>query len=136
MAARLSTEMLKDILLSANEEAREPFVERFGAQVAEFAERACAAYEGFVQLDNEVLESERSAWARAFLYSGFNSLVTSFHLLASGLMLPAGNLMRSFSESMAMGLLCSCREINLPRLRADRVPGAERKPQGQVATGP
>ena len=51
--------------------------------------------------------NQRSALVQAFLYTAFNSIVSSSFLLLSGMLPPAGNQMRHFGEAFAMALLCS-----------------------------
>jgi hypothetical protein len=112
MGEHMTRDELKEVLLSANDEPRMLFVKHFGAQVDEFADRACRACNRFVDLGEKIPGDERTGWTQAFLFSAFNSAVTSFHLLVLGLLAPSGNQMRHFSESIAMALLCSHPGIN------------------------
>ncbi len=46
------------------------------------------------------------------MFNAANSLLTSFHLFINGFQIPAGNLMRHWSEALAMALLCSDSRID------------------------
>jgi hypothetical protein len=56
--------------------------------------------------------NKRSAWVDQFLFPAFNSLLTSFHFLISGLSIPAGNRRRHYGEALAMELLLSHWQID------------------------
>ena len=66
------------------------------------------AYTSFRRFDNAGFEGDdRKAHVQAFLYTAFNSVVTSTFLLLSGMLVASGNLMRQYGEACALALLCS-----------------------------
>ncbi len=108
---KISQQQMKEMLLSGNEETRQKFLESLGAEIDKFIRAVTLVFERFAELDDRLPKEERPAWVQMFLYSAFNSLLTSFHLLISGFTIPAGNLMRSWAEAIAMALLCSDERI-------------------------
>lgn len=106
---------LEAILLTDNATVRSRFQEGFADLIAEFvneSDRACRELRSF---GSALTPDLRAAWVEAFLFSAFNSLFTSCHLLISGFPIPAGNLMRHYAEASAMALLCSHHAIDVIR---------------------
>lgn len=108
----LRREDLAKVVFSDNEDTRELFRKAFKDKIEKFIDCAFQAYQCFTQMESKVPKDTRSAWVQMFLFSAFNNLITSFHLLISGFAVPAGNLMRQYAESIAMALLCSHSEID------------------------
>lgn len=119
-AQDLTLEDLRGVLLGDNADVRVQFLNHFGQLVNDFLSHAVRAYGRLRTFGRGVAADHRAAWSEAFLFSAFNSSLTSCHLLISGFPTPAGNLMRHYGESCAMALLCSHRAIDvLQRLDGD-----------------
>ena len=116
----LSVEDLRGVLLGDNADVRAQFLQHFGQVLDDFLSGAVRAYGRLQAFGRDVAPDRRVAWSQAFLFSAFNSSLTSCHLLISGLPIPAGNLMRHYGESCAMALLCSHPAIDVfQRIEAD-----------------
>ncbi|MHC4122917.1 MAG: hypothetical protein ACYSSI_05025 [Planctomycetota bacterium] len=50
---------------------------------------------------------QRKAYVKGYLYKGMDDLVSAFNIFISGYIVPYGNLMRHFHESVAMAILFS-----------------------------
>lgn len=119
-AQDLTVENLRAVLLGDNADVRAQFLNHFGEMINDFLSHAVRAYGRLQAFGRGVVLDRRAAWSEAFLFSAFNSSLTSCHLLISGLPTPAGNLMRHYGEACAMALLCSHRAIDvLQRLDAN-----------------
>jgi hypothetical protein len=111
MKVRLTQQDLAEVVFSTNEDTRNRFRETFGEEFEEFLDSIFQPYERLIEFEDKMEEDERPAWVHRFLFNAFNNLLISFHLLISGFVVPAGNLMRQHAESVAMALLCSHRKI-------------------------
>lgn len=111
MSSRLTNEDIRAIILSTNEDTRRQFVQHFSSEIDDFIVNLTRVYHRMQQMVARVPHDSRSAWADEFLFTAFNTLLTSFHLLISGLNAPSGNLMRHYGEAVAMALLLSHRQI-------------------------
>ena len=100
------------LLLSDHSSVRAKFVARFPQEIKEVSTSLSQSYSAYRRLEARVRLDKRAAYVQAYVYSAFNSLLTSSNLLLSGLQLPSGNLMRHYGESTAMALLCSHPQIN------------------------
>ena len=113
---------LEDVLFADDEVVRARFRREFPEAVHHFldeSERICAQLRTF---GSDLSPDLRAAWVEKFIFSAFNSLFVSCHLLISGFLVPAGNLMRHDAEASAMALLCSHHKIEVLR-RFDQDPG-------------
>ena len=116
----LTLEDLRTVLLGDNADVKAQFLRHFAEMIDVFLSHAVRAYSRMQTFARGVALDRRAGWSQAFLFSAFNSSLTSCHLLVSGLPAPAGNLMRHFGEACAMALLCSHSAIDvLQRLDAD-----------------
>lgn len=109
---KLSRNELSEIVLSDNKTTHGNFLSTFPDEVNAFIDGLARVFDYLADLDNRMPKEDRAAWVQMFLFSSFNSLLTSFHLLISGFLMPAGNLMRSWAEALAMALLCSHSQID------------------------
>lgn len=112
MVEALSSDDVRAILLSGNEETRQNFLHYFGPEIDSFVSEIIRSYNRLQEMAPRVPYDKRSAWVDEFLFAAFNSLLSSFHLWISGFPIPAGNLMRHYAEATAMALLLSHRQIN------------------------
>src|SRR6266498_3833650 len=113
MGETLGTEDIRAILLSSNEDTRKKFLQDYGPEIDKFVSEIARSYNRLEEMPSRVPHDKRSAWVDEFLFTAFNSLLTSFHLLISGFNIPSGNLMRHYGEATAMALLLSHRRINV-----------------------
>ncbi len=119
-AYALTRDDLKKTLFSSNDEVRARFNEHFPEGIANFLDEADRAYSRLREFTKAVKADKRAAWAEFFLFSAFNSVMTSCHFLISGFMAPSGQLMRHYGEATAMALLCSHHSIDvLQRIEQD-----------------
>jgi hypothetical protein len=107
----ISEQQMREMIFSGKDDTRRQFAEAFSPEIDKFIGAITLVFDRFVELEGRLPVEERPAWVEMFLYAAFNSLLTSFHLLISGVTVPAGNLMRSWSEAIAMALLCSDERI-------------------------
>ena len=112
MSEKLTNEEIRAIILSTNEDVRKQFLQYFGSEVDNFVSNLTRVYDRMRGMAARVPHDRRSAWADEFLFTAFNSLLTSFHLIISGFNVPSGNLMRHYAEAVAMALLLSHRQID------------------------
>jgi hypothetical protein len=119
-AHELTIEDLRGVLLGDNSDVRAQFLSHFGQLINDFVSHSDRTYDRLRAFGRAVAADDRAAWTEAFLFSAFNSSLTSCHLLVSGFPIPAGNLMRHYGESCAMALLCSHHAIDVfQRINAD-----------------
>jgi len=99
-------------IFSDNNKVRKKFRKAFHCEIERFIEAVFRAYKTCKSIDNKCKGNKQRSYIAAFLFSGINNLVSSFHLLISGYLVPSGNLMRQFMESLAMAILLSNRDLN------------------------
>jgi hypothetical protein len=112
ISEHVGSEEIRAIILSTNEDVRNQFLQYFSSEVDSFIANLPGVYDRMQAMAARVPYDRRSAWADEFLFTAFNSLLTSFHLLISGFNVPSGNLMRHYAEAVAMALLLSHRQID------------------------
>ena len=112
---------IREVLFGKDDHARNQFAQHFGPGIENFVILMDKAYRGIAGMEARVPNELRSAWAYNFLFKAFNNLLTSFHLQISGMITPAGNLMRQYGECVGLALLCSRSDLpdfdNLMRLK-------------------
>ncbi len=81
---KLSRNELSEIVLSDNKKVHDKFLSTFSVEVNSFIDGLVRVFDYLAELDNKMPKEERAAWVQMFLFSSFNSLLTSFHLLISG----------------------------------------------------
>src|SRR5690242_15037331 len=102
-----SQEQIRALILDDHRRTRANFMALLGPEL-DIAIAACTgAYNTWIEFDRSVAYDPRTAMVATFCYTAVNSLLTSLHLLVSGLVVPSGNLMRHYGEAVAMALLCS-----------------------------
>jgi len=109
----LIRQQISEFVLYGDKETKDHFIKNFGTEIEQFIRAVSQVYERITKLESSVPRTMRSAWVWMFLYNAFNNLVTSFHFLISGFIVPSGNLFRQYGESIAMALLCSHSLINV-----------------------
>ncbi len=102
----LSVETVREIVFGSNRVTQD----RFNAEFPDLIERtirAIAAAHRQLDLYRATAAGDlRAATLELFFHSAVNAVVCSTHHLVSGFPIAAGNLMRHYTESVAMALLC------------------------------
>jgi hypothetical protein len=93
-------------LYTSNSVVRARFTWRFHRAVGRLSREFLAAYRQY-QRHFRGPHSEREAAVRAYLLNAFNDVILSSNLLLQCSMVPSGNLMRQFIESISAALLFS-----------------------------
>ncbi len=104
---RLSRDQIESIVLSDNVEVRGQFVAAFDSDIQRFIDNINSVFEQLANIAERLPRNSRCSWAQMFLFAAANNLLISFHLLVNGFLISSGNLMRSWTEAIAMALLCS-----------------------------
>ena len=114
MYEQLTKEVIKNLMFDDHKEIRERFKEKFANEINEFIDKLdkSIAYLQLFEASGSIREDDNYIWTGIFLKKSVDDLISSFHLLISGLIIPSGNLARQFYESLAMGLQCSCKSDN------------------------
>lgn len=76
-----------------------------------FIEETFKAYKAYKAIDDICSGDKRKSYVAGFLFSALNNLVSSFHLLISGFLVPSGNLMRQYFEAASVAILLSKKEL-------------------------
>jgi hypothetical protein len=85
---------LRATVLDDNAEVRSLFEKHLGPEVNEALLGIASGYRGYRELEDKVVLDERAAYLEAHAFTALNSLITSTHLLVSGMIAPSGNMMR------------------------------------------
>jgi hypothetical protein len=116
----LSDEELRRGLFGTNAKVRDQFDAHFEQKLQLFLDNSQTVCTSFRTFASSVSKDRRAAWCEFFMYGAFDFAFTSCHLLITGMMIPAGQLMRLYGESCAMALLCSHHAIDvLDRLESN-----------------
>jgi hypothetical protein len=100
-------EAVRATVFDDNAEVRSLFEKHLGPEVKEALLRIASGYRAYRELEDRVVLDLRAAYVEAYAFTALNSLITSTHLLVSGMIVPSGNMMRQYGEAIAMALLCS-----------------------------
>ena len=98
---------IRDLLFRGHTDVRDAFAEAFKDNIDACISALAKTYSAYRAFENKAPKTKRTAQVQAFIYTALNSLVTSLYLLISGMLTPAGHLMRQYAEATAMALLCS-----------------------------
>ena len=109
---RPTSAQVRSLLLSDHSSTRAQFVASFEPEIVGLSEAVTAALASYRDLDDQVATDLRVATVTAFVFTAINAIVSSSQLLLSGMLIPAGNLMRQFGEATAMALLCSSPKLD------------------------
>lgn len=108
----LYREDFRQAILSGTVEIQAQFREAFSPEIETFIDRIFDTYKNFREFDNGSDQDYRKAYTSAFLFNAVKTLTGSFSIFLSGFPPAAGNLMRHFFESIAMGMLISNKKID------------------------
>lgn len=109
----MTAEDVRKVVLTDNEATRKRFRKTFTKEIRETTALLARAQNDFRRLEQVTPVDHRPATVLFFLHGAFNSLLTSLHLLISGFPVPAGNMMRHYSECLAMAMLCTVEKCGI-----------------------
>lgn len=98
---------IRNIVFSDNSTVQERFKELCGSEIEKAVLALAEAHAAFQELQPTVVLDERTGTVQFFIHVAINSILCSLHHLVSGYPIAAGNLMRHFTESLAMALMCA-----------------------------
>ncbi|HKO20815.1 MAG TPA: hypothetical protein VJU82_18215 [Acidobacteriaceae bacterium] len=110
---RLTQARVMELLFSVDQQPQEEFRHHFANELQLAAEAIADGFNAYKELSDQVSIEHRNAIIMLFLHTTINSLYSSLHLLVSGYPVPAGHMMRQFSESAAMAMLCADTELDV-----------------------
>src|SRR5947199_9882556 len=114
-------DLFRTVLWSSNTRVQTWFKEQFGDDLELAAQSLGQSYFTFKQLQASVARDERSATVQMFIHVAIASVAASLHHLVSGYPIPAGHMMRQYTEAIAMALMCSNERTGVyQRYAADR----------------
>lgn len=102
-----SAEQVAAASLQDNSEARRRFLSAHGDDAAQVVAGVALFYRHLGECSGKWRSGDRTAVVTSFLHLAGHAVVSSLNLLVQGLIAPSGNLMRHYSEALAMSLLCS-----------------------------
>ena len=112
---------IRAIVWGANQHVQELFRRHFGDEIERAVQALGDSYAVFQKLQDSILLDERTGTVQLFIHVAHASIVASLHHLVSGYPIAAGNMMRHFTEAIAMALMCSNEATGVyKRYMADR----------------
>lgn len=107
MGRILGKNYFKRVVLCGNKTPRSKFKTSFGNEINQFIDNIHVAYKAYKVIDKKCKGDVRKTWVTAYLYNAIQVLISAFNIFISGYIVPSGNLMRHFHESVAMSMLLS-----------------------------
>ncbi len=107
MGRSLGKNYFKRLVLCGNKTPRSKFKTSFGNEINQFIDNIYVTYKAYKVIDKECKGDVRKTWVAAYLYNAIHVLISAFNIFISGYIIPSGNLMRQFHESVAMSMLLS-----------------------------
>jgi hypothetical protein len=98
---------IRDLVFRGHADVRDAFAKAFPEEIDACIAAIAKTYSAYRAFERAAPKTRRTAQVQAFVYTALNSIITSLDLLISGMITPAGHLMRQYAESTAMALLCS-----------------------------
>jgi hypothetical protein len=102
----LGSEAVRNLVFSSNAEVQARFRAEFPAEIERALAGVTAAYRAMDLFRYRLQGSNQTATLELFFHAAANSVLCSLHHLVSGYPIAAGNLMRHYTECVAMALLC------------------------------
>ena len=100
-------------LVYPNNKVRKQFKSLFNAEINNFIKEVFKAYQIHKLADEKCKDGDKQkSYAVGYLFNALDNLVTSFNLLIEGHLEAGGNLFRQFSESLAMAILISNKNLS------------------------
>lgn len=100
-------------LLSDDSEIRTKYSKLFQQDVKVFVQDMAQAFTKYRNLEGVVQLDVNKSYVQAMVYAAFSLNIVSLKLFLSGFIVAAGNMMRQVSESIALALLCSGKDIKV-----------------------
>lgn len=100
-------------ITSDDAEVRAKFLEKFESQADEFSELMAKAVIAWRELDAKVGDNKKLPYVSALVYTALTLHIQSMKLFLSGQPVAAGNVFRQVVECVALGLICSGKELNV-----------------------
>lgn len=117
----MPTEAVRELVFGSNARAQALFRDALGEEIERCIAGITDANRQMDHFRTSLAPSEQTATLELFLHSAVHSVLCSVHHLVSGYPIAAGNLMRHYTESVAMALLCVEPSLGvLPAFTADR----------------
>jgi hypothetical protein len=108
MSRIVNKAFFRQVILSDNRIPRSEFKKRFKSEIDKFIEAVYDSYKSLKSIRKLYLFGDfRINWVHRYLYNAIQDLISSFNIFISGYLVPSGNLMRHFYESVAMAILLS-----------------------------
>jgi hypothetical protein len=98
---------MRRIIVGSEPEVAEQYQRHFRAETDLAIKILAEAYSEFQRLGRQVAQEPRCATVQLFVHVSINSVVTSMHHLVHGYPIASGNMMRHFTEAIAMAMLCA-----------------------------
>jgi len=103
----------RDEILSRNvAEVCSSFQNNFSTEIEVFIDEVFYTYKSLKSFELCVGLDKRRQYVALFIFNALRSIITSFSINISGYVVPSGNLMRHFIESISMAILISNKELN------------------------
>lgn len=99
------------LILKNNKKILKKFKKNFNKEIKIFAESIHETYNLYKLIDEQSRNNKQKVYIAAYLFNAINNLISSFNLLISGYLIPAGNLMRHFTESCAIAISSSDKDF-------------------------
>ena len=105
---QVSEELVRSLVYSSNQRVQAEFKNRHVVMIERAIKGIKAAHDSLDLLRYQLKDKGdvQVATIELFFHAAINSVLCAVHLLISGYPTPAGNLMRQFTEAVAMALLC------------------------------
>jgi hypothetical protein len=100
-------------LTSDDSAVRSDYLKLFEADAKAFSDAMTNAFMRWRIFDNGMKGDERQAYLSALVYTAITLHILSMKLFLSGQTVAAGNLLRQVIESIALGLLCSGKDLDV-----------------------
>jgi hypothetical protein len=97
---------VRDAIFASNAAVQERFRSEFPQEIARAIRGVAAAHRALDLFRTQVAPSQQAAALEMFFHSAVNSVLVSLHHLACGYLISSGSLMRHYTESVSMALLC------------------------------
>ena len=94
-------------------DTREEFLEHFDDDTERFIQLMSEAFLSWVKLDEITGLDPKKAIISGLVYSAITQHIVSLRLFISGYIVAAGNTQRQVIETIALALLCSCKELGV-----------------------
>ena len=94
-------------------EVRKEFLDNFGEETERFIELMANAFLRWSELDSLAGQDERKANVSGLVFSAITQNIISVRLFLSGYIVAAGNTQRQVLETIALALLCSCKQLDI-----------------------